>query len=77
MRMAQVIRIRFDYAEARVPWIRQSPSTMHPGDHGHALLAVAGPDADRDPRSEAWPPTTSPTKAEFDIAEGETVDTVS
>jgi GH15 family glucan-1,4-alpha-glucosidase len=74
VRMEQVIRIRFDYADA-IPWIRQSPEHDSPGDHGHAILAVAGPDAVviRGPH---LAPDDLAHRAEFDVAEGETVDTV-
>ena len=74
VRMEQVIRIRFDYADA-IPWIRQSPEHDAPGEHGHAILAVAGPDAVviRGPK---LAPDDLAHRAEFDVAEGETVDTV-
>lgn len=74
VRMEQVIRIRFDYAGA-VPWIRQSPEHDGPRAHGHAILAVAGPDAVviRGPQ---LTPDDMAHRAEFDVAEGETVDTV-
>ena len=39
VRMFQDIRLRFGYAEA-LPWVQQTPDR-----HGHALKAVAGPDA--------------------------------
>jgi GH15 family glucan-1,4-alpha-glucosidase len=70
--MEQVIRIRFDYADA-VPWIRQSPG--HGADGSHALLAVAGPDAVvlRGPRFAA---DGLAHRAEFDVSEGDVVDTV-
>ncbi len=74
VRMEQVIRIRFDYADA-IPWIRQSPEHDAPGEHGHAILAVAGPDAVviRGPH---LAPDDLAHRAEFDVAEGEIVDTV-
>lgn len=69
VRMEEVLRIRFDYADA-VPWIRQVA-----GDHGGGILAVAGPDAVivRGPKLEA---DGMAHRAEFDISAGETVDTV-
>jgi GH15 family glucan-1,4-alpha-glucosidase len=69
VRMEQVLRIRFDYADA-VPWIRQLGS-----DGSGELLAVAGPDAVlvRGPRLTAH---GMAHRAEFDVAEGEVVDTV-
>jgi GH15 family glucan-1,4-alpha-glucosidase len=65
VRMEQVLRIRFDYADA-VPWIRQVEG---------GLLAVAGPDAVlvRGPHLE---PDGLAHRAAFDVAAGETVDTV-
>jgi len=72
--MEQVIRIRFDYADA-VPWIRQSPEHSGDGEHQHAIIAVAGPDAIvvRGPR---LTPDEFAHRAEFTVSEGETVDTV-
>ncbi|MEO8261174.1 MAG: glycoside hydrolase family 15 protein [Pseudolysinimonas sp.] len=70
VRMEQVLRIRFDYADA-VPWIRQVPDAEgHPG-----LLAVAGPDAVivRGPRFAA---DGMAHRAVFEVAEGDVVDTV-
>jgi GH15 family glucan-1,4-alpha-glucosidase len=63
VRMEQVLRIRFDYADA-VPWVRRV-------DDG--LLAVAGPDAIivRGPR---MTPDGMAHRVEFDVAEGEEVD---
>ncbi len=74
VRMEQVLRIRFDYADA-VPWIRQSKTQSGPGEHDHALIAVAGPDSVvvRGPRLRAQDHSH---RAEFDVAEGETVDIV-
>lgn len=65
VRMEQVVRIRFDYADA-VPWIRQVEG---------GLLAVAGPDAIvlRGPRME---PDGMAHRTEFEVSAGETVDTV-
>ncbi|MGN6501675.1 MAG: glycoside hydrolase family 15 protein [Pseudolysinimonas sp.] len=65
VRMSQVLRIRFDYSDA-VPWVRQVED---------GLLAVAGPDAVivRGPR---FRPHGLAHGAEFDIAAGETQDTV-
>jgi GH15 family glucan-1,4-alpha-glucosidase len=70
VRMEQVLRIRFDYADA-VPWIRQVPDE----DGRSGLLAVAGPDAVivRGPRLTA---DGMAHRAEFDVTEGEIVDTV-
>lgn len=67
VRMEQVLRIRFDYADA-VPWIRQAPE--HDG-----LLAVAGPDAVvvRGPHLTA---DGMAHRATFEVREGEIVDTV-
>ena len=64
VRMEQVLRIRFDYADA-VPWVRRI-------DDG--LLAVAGPDAIvvRGPRMTA---EGMAHRVEFDVAAGEVVDT--
>jgi GH15 family glucan-1,4-alpha-glucosidase len=73
VRMEQVLRIRFDYADA-VPWIRQAPE--HAGPEGaHTLLAVAGPDAVvvRGPKLS---PRGLAHHAEFEVAAGEVVDTV-
>lgn len=73
VRMEEVLRIRFDYADA-VPWIRQAPEHDGPGG-GNTLLAVAGPDAIvvRGPRLTA---DGKAHRAEFDVSEGEIVDTV-
>lgn len=74
VRVEEVLRIRFDYAEA-MPWIRQSRSERGPGDHDHALIAVAGPDSIvvRGPRLQA---DGFAHRAAFDVSEGETVDLV-
>ncbi|WP_207457473.1 glycoside hydrolase family 15 protein [Herbiconiux sp. SYSU D00978] len=69
VRMRQDLRLRFDYAET-IPWVRQVPDR-----EVHALLAAAGPNAVvvRGPRLHA---AGHAHVAEFDVAEGETVDTV-
>ncbi len=74
VRVEEVLRIRFDYAEA-MPWIRQSRSERGPGDHDHALIAVAGPDSIvvRGPRLQA---DGFAHRAAFDVSAGETVDLV-
>jgi GH15 family glucan-1,4-alpha-glucosidase len=66
--MHQELRIRFDYADA-VPWIRQVAE-----EGGHALVAVAGPDAVvvRGPRLRAHDHAHVGT---FTVSAGETVDT--
>ncbi len=73
VRMEEVLRIRFDYAAA-VPWMRQSVEHAGPGDE-HALVAVAGPDAVivRGPHFRA---EDHSHRAEFEVAAGESVDTV-
>lgn len=73
VRMEQVLRIRFDYADA-VPWIRQAPEHDGP-EGGNSLLAVAGPDAVvvRGPHLAA---DGRAHRAEFTVAAGEIVDTV-
>ena len=73
VRMEQVLRIRFDYADA-VPWIRQAPEHDGPAG-GNTLLAVAGPDAVvvRGPHLRAG---GRAHRAEFEVRAGETVDTV-
>jgi GH15 family glucan-1,4-alpha-glucosidase len=70
--MVQSLRVRFDYANA-VPWMRQVPDYAASG--SHALLAVAGPDAViiRGPRLTA---ADHVHVAEFEVTEGDTVDTV-
>lgn len=70
--MEQVLRVRFDYASA-IPWIRQRPEQA--GASGHALVAVAGPDAVivRGPRLH---PADHVHRSDFDVAAGETVDIV-
>ncbi|MEO8093721.1 MAG: glycoside hydrolase family 15 protein [Pseudolysinimonas sp.] len=73
VRMEQVLRIRFDYADA-IPWIRQAPE--HSGPEGsHALIAVAGPDAIvvRGPKLAA---DGMAHRATFDVSQGDVVDTV-
>ncbi|WP_395638588.1 glycoside hydrolase family 15 protein [Pseudolysinimonas sp.] len=74
VRVEQVLRIRFDYADA-IPWIRQSVEEGGDGEREHALIAVAGPDSVvvRGPRLIA---DDYAHRAEFDVAEGETVDIV-
>jgi GH15 family glucan-1,4-alpha-glucosidase len=74
VRIEEVLRIRFDYADA-IPWVRQSRSERGKGPHEHALIAVAGPDSVivRGPRLVA---DGFLHRAEFDVAEGETVDLV-
>ncbi|MET0589958.1 MAG: trehalase-like domain-containing protein, partial [Naasia sp.] len=69
VRMHQEVRIRFGYASA-LPWVRQAGTGSDP-----VLLAVAGPDAlaIRGPQLTA---TDHLHVAEFDVAEGETVDIV-
>ena len=65
--MVMDLRFRFNYAEA-LPWVRQSQD-----EHGHGLVAVAGPDAVimRGPELRASDHTHV---AEFTVAAGETVD---
>ncbi|MER3389841.1 MAG: glycoside hydrolase family 15 protein [Microcella sp.] len=67
--MEQVLRIRFDYADA-MPWVRQVGSEDEP-----ELVAIAGPDAVivRGPQFRA---IDHAHRAEFTVREGETVDTV-
>ena len=67
VRMHQDLRIRFGYADA-MPWVRQVPEHR-----GHALVAVAGPDAVviRGPKLQ---PKGHSHQSEFDVAEGEVVD---
>jgi GH15 family glucan-1,4-alpha-glucosidase len=70
--MEQTLRIRFDYADA-IPWVRQVPEHDRPGPHGHAVIAVAGPDSVviRGPRLH---PDGLAHRSEFQVHEGETVD---
>jgi GH15 family glucan-1,4-alpha-glucosidase len=70
--MEQVLRIRFDYADS-IPWVRQVPDHDRPGPHGHALIAVAGPDAVviRGPR---LTPQGLAHLGEFEVHEGEVID---
>jgi GH15 family glucan-1,4-alpha-glucosidase len=65
--MMMDLRFRFNYAEA-LPWVRQAPD-----EHGHGLLAVAGPDAVimRGPHLRAADHTHV---VEFTVAAGETID---
>lgn len=65
----QVLRIRFDYADA-MPWVRQTGTEDAP-----ELTAIAGPDAVvvRGPKFTA---VDHAHRAEFTVAAGETVDTV-
>jgi GH15 family glucan-1,4-alpha-glucosidase len=74
VRMAQELRIRFDYAAA-IPWIRQSRSERGDGELDHALIAVAGPDSVlvRGPRLVA---DDFAHRSDFEVAEGEVVDIV-
>jgi GH15 family glucan-1,4-alpha-glucosidase len=74
VRVEQVLRIRFGYAEA-MPWIRQSRSQRGSGEHEHAIIAVAGPDSVvvRGPRLHAQ---DFSHRATFDVSAGETVDLV-
>lgn len=74
VRLENVLRIRFDYADA-IPWVRQSRSEGGTGEGEHALIAVAGPDSVvvRGPRLTA---DDFAHRAEFEVAEGETVDLV-
>lgn len=74
VRVEEVLRIRFDYADA-IPWVRQSRSERGRSPHGHALIAVAGPDSVvvRGPRLGA---DGFSHRVEFDVAAGETVDLV-
>lgn len=74
VRVEQVLRVRFDYAEA-LPWIRQSESEGGSGEYQHALIAVAGPDSIvvRGPRLHA---DGFAHRATFDVSAGETVDLV-
>lgn len=74
VRVEEVVRIRFDYAEA-LPWIRQSVEEGGDGEREHALIAVAGPDSVvlRGPRLIA---DDFAHRAEFDVGAGETVDIV-
>ncbi|WP_111720511.1 glycoside hydrolase family 15 protein [Homoserinimonas sp. OAct 916] len=69
VKMRQRLTIRFGYATA-MPWVRQVLD-----DHGHGLLAVAGPDAIilRGPRLHA---TDHHHEATTTIAAGQTVDSV-
>lgn len=72
--MEQALRIRFDYAAA-LPWIRQAPEHDAEGHHGHAMIAVAGPDSVivRGPKLE---PDGMVHRSTFTVSEGETVDVV-
>ncbi|HEV7951587.1 MAG TPA: trehalase-like domain-containing protein, partial [Glaciihabitans sp.] len=65
--MSEEVRIRFDYAAA-LPWVRQAPA-----EGGHALIAVAGPDA-MILRGPKLTPRDHHHIAEFAVDEGETVD---
>ncbi|MEO8528177.1 MAG: glycoside hydrolase family 15 protein [Pseudolysinimonas sp.] len=72
VRMEQVLRIRFGYADA-IPWMRQEDRAE--GDPVHGLVAVAGPDSVvvRGPHMHA---DGMAHRAEFTVHAGETVDTV-
>jgi GH15 family glucan-1,4-alpha-glucosidase len=74
VRMAQELRIRFDYADA-IPWIRQAPEHAGPGPDDHAIVAVAGPDSVvvRGPLLQSQGRSH---RGEFTVAAGETVDIV-
>ena len=63
--------IRFGCAAA-VPGLRRAPEYDSPGPHGHALIAVAGPDSVivRGPRLE---PDGLVHRSQFQVAAGETV----
>ncbi|WP_179871968.1 glycoside hydrolase family 15 protein [Microcella indica] len=67
--MEEVLRIRFDYADA-MPWVRQAGTEEEP-----ELVAIAGPDAVivRGPHFQS---IDHAHRAEFTVREGETVDTV-
>jgi GH15 family glucan-1,4-alpha-glucosidase len=67
--MEEVLRIRFDYADA-MPWVRQTGTEEEP-----ELVAIAGPDAVivRGPHFQS---IDHAHRAEFTVREGETVDTV-
>lgn len=67
--MEQVLRIRFDYADA-MPWVRQTGTEENP-----ALTAIAGPDGVV-VRGVRFSPVDHAHRAEFVVREGETVDTV-
>ncbi len=70
--LEQVLRIRFDYADS-IPWVRQVPDHDRPGPHGHAMVAVAGPDAIviRGPK---LTPQGLAHHGEFEVHEGEVID---
>ncbi|WP_309709525.1 glycoside hydrolase family 15 protein [Pseudolysinimonas sp.] len=74
VRVEEVLRIRFDYADA-IPWVRQSRSEGGTGEREHALIAVAGPDSVvvRGPRLAA---ENFAHRAVFEVAAGQTVDLV-
>ncbi|MBU1251146.1 MAG: glycoside hydrolase family 15 protein [Actinobacteria bacterium] len=67
--MEEVLRIRFDYADA-MPWVRQAGTEEEP-----ELVAIAGPDAVivRGPHFQS---IDHAHRAEFTVRAGETVDTV-
>ncbi|MER3386791.1 MAG: glycoside hydrolase family 15 protein [Microcella pacifica] len=67
--MEEVLRIRFDYADA-MPWVRQTGTEEEP-----ELVAIAGPDAVivRGPHFQS---IDHAHRAEFTVRAGETVDTV-
>jgi len=67
--MHQVLRVRFDYANA-LPWVRQVGDDAHP-----ALVAVAGPDAVIVRGPKLSPDGLAHTST-FSVAAGETVDIV-
>jgi GH15 family glucan-1,4-alpha-glucosidase len=67
--MEQVLRIRFDYADA-LPWVRQTGTAESP-----ALTAIAGPDGVV-VRGVRFEPVDHAHRAEFVVRAGETVDTV-
>lgn len=67
--MEQVLRIRFDYADA-MPWVRQTGTDDDP-----ALTAIAGPDGVV-VRGVRFDPVDHAHRAEFVVRAGETIDTV-
>jgi GH15 family glucan-1,4-alpha-glucosidase len=70
VRMRQDLRIRFGYADA-LPWVRQERRD----DGLHGLIAVAGPDSVV-VRGRRFTAEDLSHRDEFDVAEGEAVDTV-
>ncbi|HWH26918.1 MAG TPA: glycoside hydrolase family 15 protein [Pseudolysinimonas sp.] len=74
VRMEQILRIRFDYAEA-LPWIRQVPEHATKEPDSHAMIAVAGPDSVVI-RGPLFQPDDHVHRAEYTVEAGQTVDTV-